>query len=89
MFAKWDKYWSSGNTLLAIACVLDPRCKLAVVEYYIQQMYPNECAWFIANLKNYVNELFQEYVYAHSKLIRNQLGSSAQLLRYNTKHEFY
>jgi Domain of unknown function (DUF4413) len=35
MFAKWDKYWTSGNTLLAIACVLDSRCKLVVVEYLI------------------------------------------------------
>jgi Domain of unknown function (DUF4413) len=89
MLAKWDKYWSSGNTLLAIVCVIDPRCKLAVIEYYIQQMYTNECAWFIANLKNYINELFQEYADAHSKLVRNQPGSSAQHLRYNTKHEFY
>jgi Domain of unknown function (DUF4413) len=35
MFAKWDKYWTSGNTLLVIACVLDSRCKLVVVEYLI------------------------------------------------------
>jgi Domain of unknown function (DUF4413) len=24
MFVKWEKYWSNGNALLAIACVLDP-----------------------------------------------------------------
>jgi Domain of unknown function (DUF4413) len=77
MFAKWDKYWTSGNILLVIACVLDPRCKLAVVEYYIQQIYANKCAWFIVNLKNCINELFQEYVEVHSKLVHNQLGNSA------------
>jgi Domain of unknown function (DUF4413) len=49
MFAKWDKYWTSGNTLLAIACVLNPRCKLAVVEYYIEKIYVgDECSRFIA-----------------------------------------
>jgi Domain of unknown function (DUF4413) len=71
IFAKWDKYWSSKNTLLVIVCVLDLRCKLADVEYYIQQIYANECAWFINNLNNYINELFQKYAEAHSKLIRN------------------
>jgi Domain of unknown function (DUF4413) len=44
IFTKWHKYWSSGNIMLAIACILHPRCKLAVVEYYIQQIYANECA---------------------------------------------
>jgi Domain of unknown function (DUF4413) len=58
MFTKWDKYWTNGNMLLAMACVLDPRCKLAVVEYYIQQMYSNECGNFIANLKSYIDALF-------------------------------
>jgi Domain of unknown function (DUF4413) len=28
MFAKWERYWTNGNTLLAIACVLYPKCKL-------------------------------------------------------------
>jgi Domain of unknown function (DUF4413) len=77
MFAKWDKYWTSGNTLLAIVCVLDPRCKLAVVEYYIEKMYADECPWFVANLKTCMNELFKEYAKAHSRLVQNQPGSSA------------
>ncbi|KAJ1703103.1 hypothetical protein LUZ63_002882 [Rhynchospora breviuscula] len=38
MHVKFDKYWTLGNSLLAIACVLDPRCKLAVVEYYMKQL---------------------------------------------------
>jgi Domain of unknown function (DUF4413) len=85
MFAKWDKYWTSGNTLLVIACVLDPRCKLVVVEYYIEKMYADECPWFVANLKTCMNELFKECAEAHSRLVQNQLGSSAQHLRYNTE----
>jgi Domain of unknown function (DUF4413) len=85
MFVKWDKYWISENTLLAIACVLDPRCKLVFVEYYIEKMYADEYPWFVVNLKTYMNELFKEYAEAHSRLVRNQLGSSAQHLRYNTE----
>ena len=41
MFEKWEKYWTSGNILLAIACILDPRCKLTGVEYYFGMIYPN------------------------------------------------
>jgi Domain of unknown function (DUF4413) len=85
MFAKWDKYWISGNTLLAIAYVLDPRCKLAVVKYYIEKIYVDECPRFVANLNTCMNELFKEYAEAHSRLVQNQPGSSAQNLRYNTK----
>ncbi|KAJ3703077.1 hypothetical protein LUZ61_006782 [Rhynchospora tenuis] len=35
-----DVYWTSGNTLLSIACLLDPRCKREVVEYYFKLIYP-------------------------------------------------
>jgi Domain of unknown function (DUF4413) len=70
MFAKCDKYWTSGNTLLAIACVLDPRCQLAVVEYYIENIYAcDKCSRFIVNLKSCMNELFKEYSEAHSRLV--------------------
>ncbi|KAJ3685855.1 hypothetical protein LUZ61_015019 [Rhynchospora tenuis] len=43
MFKKWDKYWTIGSNLLAVACVLDPRCKLHVVEYYFKMMHLEEC----------------------------------------------
>jgi Domain of unknown function (DUF4413) len=36
MYKKWDKYWSSGSALLTITCVLDPRCKMTIVEHYYQ-----------------------------------------------------
>ncbi|KAJ4819010.1 Zinc finger BED domain-containing protein DAYSLEEPER [Rhynchospora pubera] len=81
MFSKWDKYWKEGNIILAIACVLDPRYKLTVVKYYMEQMYPEDSATFIFNMKNCMNELFKEYVEAHSKLVQNQAGSSTQQLR--------
>ncbi|KAJ1690624.1 hypothetical protein LUZ63_014779 [Rhynchospora breviuscula] len=80
MFSKWDKYWKDGNIILAIACVLDPRCKLTVVEYYMEQMYPEQCATFMNNMKNCMNEVFKDYVLAHSKLVQNQAGSSTQQL---------
>ncbi|KAJ4782471.1 Zinc finger BED domain-containing protein DAYSLEEPER [Rhynchospora pubera] len=80
MFSKWDKYWKDGNIILAIACMLDPRCKLTVVEYYMEQMYPEDCATYMNNMKNCMNELFKDYVQAHSKLVQNQADSSTQQL---------
>jgi Domain of unknown function (DUF4413) len=82
IFIKCDKYWTSENILLTIACVPDSRCKLVVIEYYIEKMYAdNECSRFIVNLKSCMNELFKEYSEAHSRLIQNQASSSTQPLR--------
>ncbi|KAJ3684842.1 hypothetical protein LUZ61_014006 [Rhynchospora tenuis] len=62
MFTKWDKYWSTGSVLLAIGCMLDPRCKIDVVEYYFRELYPSgDAATFIESLKQVLNALFNEY----------------------------
>ncbi|KAJ3696442.1 hypothetical protein LUZ61_000147 [Rhynchospora tenuis] len=67
MHAKFNKYWSIGNSLLAIACVFDPRCKLDVVQYYMEEMCPDECDGFISNLKECMSDLFNEYVEASTE----------------------
>ncbi|KAJ3701327.1 hypothetical protein LUZ61_005032 [Rhynchospora tenuis] len=67
MHAKFDKYWSKGNSLLAIACVLDPRCKLDVVQYYMEELCPAECEKFISNLKGCMFDLYNEYVQANAE----------------------
>jgi hypothetical protein len=78
MHAKWDKYWTSGNMLLAIVCVLDPRCKLTVVEYYFKELYPGgDHESFIASLKACMNALFSEYLEAHNKVAEQQASSSS------------
>jgi hypothetical protein len=62
-----------------------PLVPALLVEYYIKKMYTDECPWFVVNLKIYMNELFKEYAEAHSRLVQNQPGSSAQRFRYTTK----
>ncbi|KAJ1686934.1 hypothetical protein LUZ63_018324 [Rhynchospora breviuscula] len=74
MIKKWDKYWKARNVVLAVACVLDPRCKLDVVEYYFKMLHPQECPRFMANLKACFNQLFKEYSDAYSK--DNQANNS-------------
>lgn len=78
MLSKWDKYWTSGNALLAIACILDPRCKLVVVEYYLKMLYPNDSDRLVSNQVSCLNALFKEYLEAHSKSTQMQAGSRAQ-----------
>ncbi|KAJ1696563.1 hypothetical protein LUZ63_005075 [Rhynchospora breviuscula] len=67
MHAKFNKYWSMGNSLLAIACVLDPRYKLDVVQYYMEEMCPDECENFISNIRECMSELYNEYVKAKAE----------------------
>ncbi|KAJ1687728.1 hypothetical protein LUZ63_013619 [Rhynchospora breviuscula] len=72
MLAKFDKYWTIGNSLLAIATVLDPRCKIAVVEYYMKELCPKVCDSFINNLRNCMKEMFNEYVEENADGASNQ-----------------
>ncbi|KAJ1689265.1 hypothetical protein LUZ63_013420 [Rhynchospora breviuscula] len=67
MHTKFNKYWSMGHSLLAIACVLDPRCKLDVVQYYMEEMCPDECENFISNIRECMSELYNEYVKAKAE----------------------
>jgi hypothetical protein len=38
MKEKFDKYWETSNITLAVACFLDPRYKMKVVEFYYSEM---------------------------------------------------
>jgi hypothetical protein len=89
MLIKWEKYWTVGNTLLAIACVLDPRCKLKVVEYFYKSIYPKNYQWYMTNLKACLNVLFNEYLEEHSKSVQNQASSSSQSQPNSTKYELF
>lgn len=81
MYIKWNKYWTSGNMLLAIATVLDPRSKLHVVDYYMKQMYPEESETFMTNLNICIKELFKDYELEYMRVSNAQSGSSSQPLR--------
>lgn len=87
MYAKWDKYWSSGNMLLAIACVLDPRSKLGVVEYYMKQMYPESYGTFMNNLNNCMLALFKYYEEEASS--RQSASSSQQAAGSSQQHKYF
>ncbi|XP_031249847.1 zinc finger BED domain-containing protein RICESLEEPER 2-like [Pistacia vera] len=39
MKGKFDKYWGECNLLMFIAAVLDPRCKMRVLDYAFPKIY--------------------------------------------------
>ena len=67
MLAKWQKYWEIGNALLALACILDPRHKMAAIEYYLKMMYPGSYVGYVANFKNCLQDLYKQYLQLEPK----------------------
>ncbi|KAK9691505.1 hypothetical protein RND81_09G201200 [Saponaria officinalis] len=62
MLEKYNKYWSDVNTLLAVAAVLDPRYKMAVVSYYYNEFYVGfEVDFEVEKVKDLLRELVSEY----------------------------
>lgn len=39
MFQKFEKYWSNVHIVMAMGNVLDPICKMKVVEYLFPSIY--------------------------------------------------
>ncbi|KAG5026489.1 hypothetical protein JHK82_022384 [Glycine max] len=60
---KFDKYWGECNMLMAIASVLDPRCKFHMVSICFPLIYSKEVAGEnIKKVKSSFEELYDEYV---------------------------
>ncbi|KAG2688933.1 hypothetical protein I3760_09G116200 [Carya illinoinensis] len=60
MLAKFEKYWSEFNVLLAIAVILDPRYKLHFVDFSYTKLYGNGSLEFL-NVQTKMASLFMEY----------------------------
>ncbi|KAA8515070.1 hypothetical protein F0562_018143 [Nyssa sinensis] len=61
MKAKFDKYWSECNLLMAIVAVLDPRYKMIIVNYCFLDIYPEaEANRNIATVKQALYEIYND-----------------------------
>ncbi|WCJ37929.1 Zinc finger BED domain-containing protein RICESLEEPER 2 [Euphorbia peplus] len=61
MFHKFEKYWSSCHTILAMAVVLDPRYKMQVILYYYPMIYGEFSSYQIEKVKRSCYTLLSEY----------------------------
>nr|XP_027072008.1 zinc finger BED domain-containing protein RICESLEEPER 2-like [Coffea arabica] len=61
MKTKFEKYWEECSLMLAIAVVLDPRFKLALVEYYYNALYGKGGERYVDRVRNAIADLFVEY----------------------------
>lgn len=61
MYEKFQEYWAEFSTILAIACILDPRYKLSCVDFFYKKFYGGQSQQFI-DLKRKLFLLFNEYV---------------------------
>ncbi|XP_022715071.1 zinc finger BED domain-containing protein RICESLEEPER 4-like [Durio zibethinus] len=62
MKSKFDKYWGECNLLMSIAAILDPRCKMRVIEFCFPRMYPDrEAKENIAKVRDALYEIYDEY----------------------------
>ncbi|KAK4382274.1 Zinc finger BED domain-containing protein RICESLEEPER 2 [Sesamum angolense] len=63
MKVKFDKYWGETNLLMSIAAVLDPRCRLRVLEFCFPRLYSSEnVERQIAIARKTLYELYYKYV---------------------------
>ncbi|KAH6756448.1 hypothetical protein C2S53_002449 [Perilla frutescens var. hirtella] len=63
MKKKFDKYWGECNLLMSIAAILDPRCKMRVIEFSFPKIYDkDEARDNIQKVKEALYELYNEYV---------------------------
>ncbi|XP_031260897.1 zinc finger BED domain-containing protein RICESLEEPER 2-like [Pistacia vera] len=63
MKGKFDKYWGDCNLLIAIVAVLDPMCKMRVLDYAFPKIYGNLEAWVhYTTVRDALYELYREYM---------------------------
>ncbi|KAL4579265.1 hypothetical protein LXL04_015403 [Taraxacum kok-saghyz] len=62
MKQKFDKYRGECNLIMSIGAILDPRCKMRVIEFCFPRMYPeSESREYIEKVKKALYELYGEY----------------------------
>lgn len=61
MMEKYEKYWSLCHHIIGIACVLDPRYKMKLVEYFFKIIYGEEASVYVNKVRDSCYALQLEY----------------------------
>ncbi|RYR59772.1 hypothetical protein Ahy_A05g025742 [Arachis hypogaea] len=88
MRVKFDKYWEEIHCIMGIAVILDPRYKLAKLEYKFSTVYQNqnECSSKIERIKQICYDLLHEYQQNPSNS-SNTFEDSTQELHMNVEQD--
>ncbi|KAF7147288.1 hypothetical protein RHSIM_Rhsim03G0102300 [Rhododendron simsii] len=73
MKAKFDKYWSECNLVMALGAALDPKYKLVLIGFCFPEIYGDKSDENIAKVRNSLYDLYDEYVAMHSQVYTKQL----------------
>ena len=63
MKMKFEKYWAKVHGIMGVAAVLDPRYKLAMLEYKFSKLYSNpiDCSKQVERIQQLCYDLLNEY----------------------------
>ncbi|KAL1358475.1 hypothetical protein AAHE18_04G035300 [Arachis hypogaea] len=88
MRVKFDKYWEEIHGMMGVAVILDPRYKLARLEYKFSMLCQNqdECLSKIERIKQICYELLHEYQQNPSNS-SNAFEDSTQELQMNAEQD--
>nr|XP_025661776.1 zinc finger BED domain-containing protein RICESLEEPER 1-like [Arachis hypogaea] len=88
MRVKFDKYWEEIHGMMGVAVILDPRYKLATLEYKFSMLCQNqdECLSKIERIKQICYDLLHEYQQNLSNS-SNAFEDSTQKLQMNAEQD--
>ncbi|XP_027368336.1 zinc finger BED domain-containing protein RICESLEEPER 2-like [Abrus precatorius] len=61
MIPKFEKYWDSINSVIAIRAVLNPRFKIKLLNYFFPLMYGSESTKELEKVRTLLEDLVSEY----------------------------
>lgn len=86
MKEKFDKYWGESCLILAMAVVLDPRYKMAYVEYFNNRIYGSLANGYISRVRGCFLELFHEYGGDSTKGACEDVGDGTSSSSFSSPH---
>lgn len=61
MIENFEKYWKDIHGILAVACVLDPRYKMKLIEYYFPMLFGGDFSFHVQRVHSLFKDLANEY----------------------------
>lgn len=81
MIENFKKYWKDIHGILAVACLLDPRYKIKLIEYYFPILFGGYFSFHFQRVHSLFKDLVNEYQSkCQSSNVNSHLDSSSVTL---------